>query len=90
VLGAKISFLSYLPSAPHVHFPSRESTQDDVNNLLMEEAQAETDSKITTKKFDVTSGEDRTPDLLRFTKGEFCKADIMTTRLRSLADFGNF
>jgi hypothetical protein len=57
----------------------------------MEEAQAGTDSKTTTKKIDVTSGEDRTPDLLRFTKGNnFCKADIMTTRLRSLADFGNF
>lgn len=34
-------------------------------------------------KQNVTSGEDRTPDLLRSTGGN-CKADIITTRLRSL------
>jgi hypothetical protein len=32
-----------------------------------------------------TSGEDRTPDLLRFALYQ-CKADIITTRLRSLLD----
>jgi hypothetical protein len=35
-----------------------------------------------------TSGEDRTPDLLRL-HIEQCKADIITTRLRSLDVFGD-
>ena len=45
-----------------------------------------TTTTTTKKKNDVTSGEDRTPDLLRFTLVS-CKADIITTRLRSPPEY---